>query len=107
MQQGIFVSSLILTLSGPAKLFKIIPDDFVIQTAIKVLESVSFCGARLGGYTLQEGWLDVLQPYNVRRELPLQSSYNCHPLPHVIGPTVSEYYEVIRLPNSLQVLSRL
>ena len=30
---------------------------------------------------------------------PLKTAYLCHPLPHVIGPTVSEYYEVIRLPG--------
>jgi hypothetical protein len=28
----IFVSSMILTIYGPAELFKIIPDDFVIKT---------------------------------------------------------------------------
>ena len=29
---------------------------------------------------------------------PLKITTFCHPLPHVNGPTVSEYYEVIRLP---------
>jgi len=29
---------------------------------------------------------------------PLQASYSCQPLPHVNGPTVSEYYELIWLP---------
>ena len=38
----------------------------------------------------QEGWLVDPQPYIVRREWPLTNSHNCHPLPHVIGPTVSE-----------------
>jgi hypothetical protein len=33
---------------------------------------------------------------------PLRTAYPCHPLPHVIGPTVSEYYEVIRLPTDRQ-----
>jgi hypothetical protein len=28
----------------------------------------------------------------------MRSTYHCQPLPHVIGPTVSEYYELIRLP---------
>jgi hypothetical protein len=31
VRDRMFVSSMILTLSGPAKLIKIIPDDFVIQ----------------------------------------------------------------------------
>lgn len=44
----------------------------------------------------------MLRPDFVRRELPLQSSYDCHPLLHVIGSTVSEYYEVIRLLERLQ-----
>jgi len=26
---------------------------------------------------------------------PLRAPQYCHPLPHVIGPTVSEYYEMI------------
>jgi hypothetical protein len=43
-----------------------------------------------------------VQPYNVRDMFPLRTAYPCHPLPHVIGPTVSEYYEVIRLPIGLQ-----
>ena len=37
---------------------------------------------------------------------PLRTTYPCHPLPHVIGPTVSEYYEVIRLPADRQVALR-
>ena len=65
---------------------------------------MGFRRSRLYGYCLQEGWLDGLRPDIVRRELPLQTAYDCHPLPHVTGPTVSEYYEVIRLPYHHQLL---
>lgn len=76
-----------------------------IQTPVEILESVSFRSTRLDGYCPQEGWLVDIRPCNVRRELPLRTSYACHPLPHVIGPTVSKYYEVIRLPMCLQATS--
>ena len=36
---------------------------------------------------------------HVRSVFPVQASYPCQPLPHVIGATVSEYYEMIRLPK--------
>ncbi len=32
-------------------------------------------------------------------KFPLRATYHCQPLPLVIGPTVSEYYELIRLPE--------
>jgi len=73
-----------------------------VQVLVEILESVSLVSARLRGYRPQDGWLVELQPYIVRRELPLRTAYVCHPLPHVIGPTVSDYYEVIRLPIGLQ-----
>ena len=48
----------------------------------------------------------AVRPCIVQRERPLQTAYVCHSLPPVIGPTVSKYYEVIRLPDSLRALSR-
>ena len=79
----------------------------LVQAAIEILKSVGFRSARLDGYTLQEGWLSVIRPYPVRRELPLQVACVCRPLPHVIGPTVSEYYEAIRLLDNHRALSCL
>ena len=40
---------------------------------------------------------------HVPKWFPVMDTYDCHPLPHVNGPTVSEYYEVIRLPKGLQL----
>jgi hypothetical protein len=59
------------------------------------------------GYVRQEGWPVLIEPYIVPDRFPLTNTYDCHPLPHVIGPTVSEYYEVIRLPNRLRLLPLL
>jgi len=44
---------------------------------------------------------------HVPKRLPLTDAHDCHPLPHVRGPTVSEYYEVIRLPRGLRLLPPL
>jgi len=35
---------------------------------------------------------------------PVHATYFCQPLPLVIGPTVSEYYELIWLPANLRRL---
>jgi len=39
----------------------------------------------------------------VRPRFPLWASAVCQSLPHVIGPTVSEYYGLIRLPGGLRL----
>ena len=38
-----------------------------------------------------------------RSRFPLRAVAACQPLPHVNGPTVSEYYGLIRLPKGLQL----
>ena len=48
-----------------------------------------------------------IRPDIVRHRLPLRAAYDCHPLPHVNGSPVSEYYEVIRLPTIRQAWSGL
>ena len=40
----------------------------------------------------------VCPALRVRSRFPLQATCVCQPLPHVNGPTVSEYYGLIRLP---------
>ncbi len=42
---------------------------------------------------------------NVRHKFPLRAAYPRRSLPHANGPTVSEYYEPIRLPTRLRSLS--
>ena len=44
----------------------------------------------------------IIRPCVSGAKFPLRSTYHCQPLPHVNGPTVSEYYELIRLPASHQ-----
>ena len=39
---------------------------------------------------------------HVRTRFPLRATAACQPLPHVNGPTVSEYYGLIRLPMGLR-----
>jgi hypothetical protein len=36
--------------------------------------------------------------HHVRSVFPVEAAHACQSLPHVIGPTVSEYYGLIRLP---------
>ena len=38
-----------------------------------------------------------------RARFPLRATAVCQPLPHVNGPTVSEYYGLIRLPKGLRL----
>ena len=40
----------------------------------------------------------IVRPYMSGAKFPLRTMYRCQPLPRVIGPTVSEYYGLIRLP---------
>ena len=44
----------------------------------------------------------LIQSDYVRHEFPLLTTYPRRSLPHVNGPTVSEYYEPIRLPKRLR-----
>ncbi len=46
----------------------------------------------------------LIEPDFVPKRLPLTNAHDCHPLPLVIGATVSEHSEVIRLPRGLRLL---
>ena len=65
----------------------------------------SYSLSQIFRYSPQEGLPMNIRPYIVRHRLPLRTAYDCHPLPHVNGPTVSEYYEMIRLPTIRQAWS--
>jgi len=47
-----------------------------------------------------EGNTDT-QALHVRPVFPVQAAYTCQPLPLVNGPTISEYYRLIRLPATI------
>lgn len=58
-----------------------------------------------GVYAFPRSEVGLVDPaLHVRTRFPLRATAACQPLPHVNGPTVSEYYGLIRLPGNRRLL---
>jgi len=56
-------------------------------------------------YAIPRSEVGLVDPtLHVRTGFPLRATAACQPLPHVNGPTVSEYYGLIRLPGDHRLL---